>query len=134
MADWPDDLMARLVAQGVGTAGVNMLISTKAAPPVGNAPQLLIIETGGTSSDYTQNLNGDAYENPGAQILVRGASFQAVRDMAEAAYAALTTVENQDLNGKWYLWIRGLQKFIDLGVDERGHIRLAFNILGKKRP
>lgn len=131
---WPEDLMTQLAAEGVGTAAVNLFISSRAASPRSTAPMLIIFETGGTGSMLTQNSVGDAYEFPSAQILVRGADYAAVRAMADAAYDALTKVRNQMLNGTWYVSIRGLQKFIDMGLDENGHVRLAFNVLGTKRP
>jgi L-asparaginase/Glu-tRNA(Gln) amidotransferase subunit D len=134
MATFPEDLIVQLVAEAVGTAAVNLHISSKSASPKTDAPNLFILETGGTSSLRTQDKQGDAYENPSAQILVRGKEYAVVRAMLSAAYDALVKVRNTTLNGTWYVEIRGLQKFIDLGLDENGHVRVAFNVLATKRP
>ena len=130
---FPEDLVVQLAAEGVGTPAVDIFISNKSASP--NAkPYLLITETGGSGPIRTQNILGDSYETPSAQILARGADYTDVRLMSERAYNALVKVSNQMLNGTWYLDIQGLQKFIDLGLDENSHVRIAFNVLATKRP
>jgi hypothetical protein len=134
MSSFADDLVYRLVADRVAQAAVNLFVSTIAAAPKGSAPHILIIETGGSGSDRTQNAAGDAYENPSAQILTRGKDYIAVRAMSDAAYDSLVRVRNTTLNGTWYVEIRGLQKFIDLGLDENANVRVAFNVLATKRP
>jgi hypothetical protein len=134
MANFPEDLVAQLVLEGIGTSAVNIFVSNKSTSPKNPAPHLLITETGGSGSFRTQNAVGDAYENPSAQILARGANYADVRLMSERAYNAIVKVSNQMLNGTWYVEIRGLQKFIDLGLDENSHVRIAFNVIGTKRP
>jgi len=141
MANWPEDLVAQLEAEGVGVAHTTIFISSKASSPKSSTilpqsavPQLFIMETGGSGSFRTQNDVGDAYENPSAQILVRGGTYSSARAMLVAAYNALVKVSNQTLNGTWYLDIRGMQKFIDLGPDENNYARIAFNVIGTKRP
>jgi hypothetical protein len=130
---FPDDLVAQLVAEGVGTPAVDIFVSNKAALPR-TTTHLVIVETGGTGSFRTQGTAGDAYENPSAQVLARGANYAEVRRLLARAYDALVKVRNQDLNGTWYVEIRGLQKFIDIGLDENANVRIAFNVLGTKRP
>jgi hypothetical protein len=133
MATFPEDLVAQLTAEGVGTPAVNIFISNRSAPS-GTSPYLLITETGGSGALPVQNIPGDGYETPSAQILVRGTNYVDTRLMSERAYNALVKVSNQMLNGTWYLGIQGLQKFIDLGLDENSQVRIAFNVLATKRP
>src|SRR6187455_2280813 len=125
MATFPDDLIAQLVDEGVGAAGVNLFISNRSSGPSQSKPYLLITETGGSGPLRVQNVPGDGYETPSAQILVRGVDYAAVRSMSELAYNALVKVSNQMLNGTWYIDIQGLQKFIDLGLDENSQVRIA---------
>lgn len=134
MATWPEDLVTLLVNEGVGTAGVNIFISSQSSGPIKNESQLLITETGGSGATRVQNTAGDGYEHPSAQILVKGKSYVTARAMANAAYNALVKVRNETVNGTWYIEIRGLQRIIDIGLDENNHIRLAFNVLASKRP
>jgi hypothetical protein len=131
---FPEDLVAQLVAEGVGTPAVNIFVSNLTATGRLPQPHLLITETGGSGPINTQNILGDSYETPSAQILARGADYADVRLMSERAYNALVKVSNQSLNGTWYLDIQGLQKFIDLGLDENSQVRIAFNVLATKRP
>jgi len=130
---FPEDLVACLAAAGVGTPAVDIFVSNKTATGKG-LTHLLITETGGSGPLRTQNARGDSYETPSAQILARGADYVTVRDMSARAYNALVQVSNQQLNGTWYLDIQGLQKFIDLGLDENSQVRIAFNVLATKRP
>jgi len=135
MAEWTDDIGAYLVAEGVGVLATNIYISSKAPIPPGDGPFLSIIETGGSGPDRTQNsVLQNAYENPSAQILVRGKSYVAARAKLRLAYNAFVKVRNQTINGTWYLWMRPQQEFIDLGLDETGRARVAFNVFACKRP
>ena len=134
MPTFPEDLVSKLVADGVVQSAVNIFVSTRGASPKGDAPHIVIIETGGSGAIRTQNAAGDGYETPSAQVLTRGKDYPAVRAMSAAAYDSLVKVRNQMLNGTWYVEIRGLQKFIDLGLDENSNVRVAFNVLATKRP
>jgi hypothetical protein len=130
---FPEDLVSQLVADKVGQAAVNIFVSTKTVAPKG-VTHIVIVETGGSGPLRTQNTPGDGYETPSAQILTRGKDYSAVRAMSTAAYNSLVKVRNQTLNGTWYVDIRGLQKFIDLGLDENSDVSVAFNVLATKRP
>jgi hypothetical protein len=130
---FPEDLVTVLESEGVGTGAVDLFISSKTSLPK-DKTHLVIVETGGTGSLRTHNIPGDAYENPSAQILARSISYVEARSLLARAYNALVKVRNQRINGTWYVEIRGLQKFIDLGLDENSHVRIAFNVLGNKRP
>lgn len=129
---WPDDIKSVLV--GAGIPASKILRTTSAEIPTSGGPFLHIIESGGMSPIRTQNVEGDAYQVPGAQILARGATADIARALLVVAYNALNLIKNQEINGKWYVEIRPNASFIDLSEDENGRARVAFNVLGWKRP
>ncbi len=133
MAEFTDDLSKLFVDASVGTTA-NILISSKVSNPLGDGPFLHIRETGGAPGDYTQDKTAIAYEYPTVQILVRAKDYVVARAMLKAAYDAVQTVQNVELNGTWYLWLRPLQRFIDLGLDATGRAQVAFNVMANKRP
>jgi len=92
------ELVAVLVAAGVGVYGTNIFISSKAVIPPGNGPYLNIVATGGLEGLRTQNVvSGPSYERPSAQVVVRAQSAAAAEAMSRAAYAALVGVRNQNV-------------------------------------
>lgn len=129
---WVDDLGTVLVNAGVGTLGTNIFAGTAATIPTGAGPYLSIIETPGLAPELVQN--ADSYRHPSVQILVRAKSPSAANTMARAAYNALRVIQNQTIGSTWYLSIRPRQEPFDLGVDDNGRARVAFNVLGHNRP
>lgn len=129
---WLTDLQSIVVAAGLPTGSV--FLSSRAGIPTGDGPYLSIVETGGTSADRTHNRDDDGYERPGAQITARALTYISARTMLQTAYDAVMAIENENVNGTWYVEIRPIQKFIDLLPDESGRARVAFNVLGFKRP
>lgn len=95
-------------------------------------PILTIIETGGLAPVYIQNSARPAYQQPAAQIVGRAGSYNTARLTAVAAYNAVLDIENELVNGVKYLYIRPLQEPFDLGPDDAGRARVAFNVLGYK--
>jgi len=89
------ELIAVLVAAGVGTEKVNLFGTSASAIPTGNGPFLSLRPTGGTAPEGTHNQGAGAYRRPGAQILVRAKTWVAAEAMALAAYNALLAVRNQ---------------------------------------
>lgn len=89
------ELVAILVAAGVGVEGVNIFATAKATIPAGPGPFLSIRPTGGTAPEGTHNDGPGAYRRPGAHILVRASTWAAAETMARAAYDALIQVMNQ---------------------------------------
>lgn len=128
-----DDLVTILTQAGVGTAGTTIFWSSKAPIPTGDGPYLSIIETGGTDPWLVHNA-GSYYQRPSAQILARGKSYDATRNMIKNAYNALVRKRNVTINSVWYVSIDIHQEPFDLAVDDSGRIRYAFNITAVKRP
>lgn len=130
---WLDDLKTIIVAAGIPAASV--MLTSQAVPSKGDGPFLSIIGTGGPAGERTQNLAGLAYNRPTAQIMSRAIDITAALDQLKTAFDACDVVLNQSINSVWYLEIRPLQSdFVDLGPDELGRARVAFNVLGFKRP
>ena len=129
-----DDLATRLEDEGVATLGTDLFLSTRAAPPFLASGSLTVVETGGSGPDLFHNKTDGAMTNrPSAQITARAASYQVARALAQNAYDALF-ITNTFINSGFYLWIRPLQEPFDGGTDDRGHIRVQFNVTANKRP
>lgn len=137
-----DDLVTILEGDSVGTFGTTIYTSTKAAPPllpVGSAV-LVLIETGGTSPEKTQN---DAYGQPGsgqgrpatirpgAQIVAKSGDYDTAAALARLAYTSLVRVINRVVNSGRYKDINVLQEPFDGGLDQRGNAQCKFNIVAK---
>lgn len=131
-----DEIVARLVAQGVGVFGTNIFSGKKSAIPAGDGPYLLLIETGGTGSSRTQN--NTATERPTAQVSVRASTAPVARAMLKAAYDALGGADglhNVTLSGTTYLSIVPRQNITDIGLDSvADRAFFAFNIDVEKQP
>lgn len=136
---WLNDLIAKLEGDGVGTFGQNIFATTMAGVPVlaSGEATLQITVTGGTGPEHTHNSTiRPAYVQPAAQLTARADAYEDAHAMAQAAYDSLTMVRNEFLvsGGSWYAWIKALQEPFDGGVDERGQVRVQFNVIAKKRP
>lgn len=95
-AKFEEELIALLVAAGVGVAGASIFVSSAAAIPAkGAGPYLSIETTGGLAGLKIQNQIAPAYQRPGAKIVTRASTYAAARAMARAAYDALVAVSNQ---------------------------------------
>lgn len=130
---WLDDLKSIAVAAGIPTGSV--FRGANAVIPTGVGPYLSLISTGGSGFDRRQNPNAD-YLRPSAQIMSRASTYDAAFAQLKTFFDAVNNVENETVNGVWYVSIRPLQSdFIDLNPEEgTGRARLAFNVLGDRRP
>lgn len=151
---WPTDIALVLENAGVGVYGTNIFIGSKKTLPMPADypdPLLSIIETPGTGQERTHNaVVVPAYQGPEAQIVARHETYEGARDMAWAAYYALVKVRNQYIgsgesfvgsgdafagnSGTFYREISPRQEPFDIGLDSDKLVRIAFNVLGKKRP
>ena len=131
-----DDIAARLVAQGVGTLGSNIFLSSKTVIPTGPGPYLQLNETGGSGSSRTQN--DSATEHPTAQLVSRASSYPIARTMLKAAYDALggaPGLYNVTLGSVFYLSINARQGPTDMGLDgDPNRVVVVFNIEVEKKP
>lgn len=89
------EIVAVLVAAGVGIEGQNIFGSSLASIPSGPGPILSIRATGGTPPIGTHNDGAGAYRRPSVQIIVGAAIEEQAFAMAQAAYDALIAVRNQ---------------------------------------
>lgn len=127
-----DEIKDRLVAQGVGTFGSNIILGSKGVIPDGDGPILSILETGGTAPLRVHNEAGAHVQRPSAQILVRGKNYSATRTMAKNAYVALDGVFNATLSGTFYQHILAMQEPTDIGLDAKGRVMISFNVEAEK--
>lgn len=127
------EIAAYLVAQGVGTLGTNLFVSSAAVLPAG-VTTLTLRESGGTSP--ARNHSSTATQRPSAQLMGRGVDYVTTRALVKAAYDALggaNGLHNVTLSGVSYLSITAMQEPTDIGVDE-GKASVVFNINAEKQP
>ena len=128
---WLDDLKTICIDAGVKSEDI--ILSSRGAVPTSTSDVFVsIVETGGTAPDRIQNVEGDAYENPSAQIVSRSKKYPEARQVLAAIKAKISVIENERVNGTWYVRIRPLQSILDLGLDANGRARVALNIMGMK--
>lgn len=130
---WLEDLITVLEADGVGVYGSTIFKGSAASVPMlASGATLVLMETGGSGPENTQNsTQTPAYLRPTAQLSVRANTRPAARAMAEAAYLSLFKIRNQHINSGWYQFVRPLQEPFDGGVDDRKQVRIVFNVTGK---
>lgn len=130
-----DEIAAKLVAEGVGTVGSNIIKGSKGTIPDGDGPYLSLTETGGTGAARTHN--STAVERPTIHLLARAKSYLVARTMLKAAYDALggaKGLHNVTLSGVFYQSITPRQQITDVGLDDRARPMLSYNIDIDKEP
>lgn len=130
-----NDLVTQLEADALGTYGTDIFVSSKATVPKIAAGSIHLADTGGTAPVLTHNdLLSPAYVQPSAQVTIRHNTYEGAMTKAVAVRNSLSKIRNQLLNATWYLWVKPQQEPIDLGIDDTGQTRFAFNVLARKRP
>lgn len=130
-----DEIAARLVAQGVGTIGTDIILGSKGTVPSGDGATLLLTETGGTASLRTHN--GTAVARPSAQLLARAGRYNLARAKLMLAWNALggdKGLHNITLSGTFYQSITPAQQPTDIGLDGLARPMIVFNIDAAKQP
>lgn len=82
---------------GFDAIGTGIYASSKSNVPTGAGPYCSIHATGGPAPLATQE-NPVAYRRRTAEIVIRATNTHTARARAEATYAALTAVANQELD------------------------------------
>jgi len=127
-----DEIAARLVSQGVGVLGSNIILGSKGVIPAGDGPFISLTETGGSAPTRVHNQSVPNTQRPTAQITVRATSYFVARTKAKAAYLALDGVFNTTLSGVVYYSITARQEPTDIGLDVLGRPMIVFNIDAEK--
>lgn len=129
-----DEIVDRLVSQGVGTFGVNIFVSSIAVIPPGDGPYLTLVETGGSGPARMHN---GATQRPTAQITSRATTEVVSRAFLKSAYDALGGADglhNITLLGVKYVSITPRQEPTDVGLDGEARSTFVFNIDAEKQP
>jgi Bacteriophage minor capsid protein len=122
------DVIVRLAAQNCGVANSTLFWGVRAVLPDGDGPFVTVVPTGGMSPLKVHNDNGAVrYERPSAQIVVRAKSFDVAMTRAYACREALSFA-NTEVNGTFYLSMCPAQEPYDIGPDDKGRARAAFNV------
>lgn len=119
-----DEIADYLQSQGIGTVGTNLF---KGLMPESPDAAVAVFEYSGLEVQRVQEVAGVAYEQPRIQVMSRAATYAAARQKAEAVYAALATVKNQELSGIRYLRIQPLQPPFLIGRDANSRPLIVFN-------
>lgn len=130
-----DDIASVLEDASVATFGTDLFAGSfpTAAPDECLAifvyPGAAGVDTFGLASG-----GGPRLEQPRVQVMGRGAYFDVVMARVQAAYAALSAVVEQDINGKRYARIEPQSPPFGLGEDSKGLQRCAANFQCTKDP
>lgn len=136
-----DDLVTLLADAGLGVRGTSLFWTSGAVLPAKSsvAPNLngflTVQETGGAAPvlmHYSDTTPG--YELPTAQIVARANASGPARVLIAAAWNIFVAKQNVFVNGTWYVYFRVAQSPFDLGPDDVGRTRFAFNVRAMKRP
>lgn len=129
-----DEIASRIASQNIGVVASSIFMGRGAVLPVGDGPFLTIVETGGTGSERTQQ---NALARPTAQLMVSAGNFKAALDTARKVFNTLggdDGLHNIDLSGVRYVSLTARQQPYEIGPDQRGRPRVAFNIDATKVP
>lgn len=116
--------------------GIAMFRGPRAIIPEGDGPYTSIIEQTGFAPEGTHNAAGSgfpAYVNPSAQFLTRAEKYSIARARGQELWDLLQPVHNQFINGTWWRELNVQGEVFDLLPDEKGRVRVAFNIDAVKR-
>lgn len=134
-----DDLIEALSAGGFGSYGIELFKGSNAVIPKGDGPYISLNPTGGFAAAGTHNAAADglgpAYERPSAQVVVRASDFDAADERGRAVHEFLHRLGQRSglINGTWWVYIRVGPPPADLGKDDVGRPRVAFNLDCEKR-
>lgn len=128
-----EEVVARLVAQGVGVLGTSLVVSSKSLIPAGDGPIVSLTETGGSGPQFVQNSSTAAVQRPTVQVVARASTYLAAAAKARAAYDALL-LYNTSLSGTRYKRLLPLQEPFDMGLDAAGRPMVAFNVMAERQP
>ena len=135
-----DDLITILEDAGVGTFGVTIYASSKAAfprfLPSGVKALLSIHTTGGSGPERVQNTLKRPYRRPSAEIVARAPIYVDAEELAQVALDALMPIRNSYIGSGqvFYREINPLNEPHDIGLDDSGRARVAFNVMAVYRP
>lgn len=139
------EIAQKLADDGVGVLAdptVNgIFYSSKAILPTNDGPFLVLAETGGVApggfrgeGGRVQNQAKVSIQHPTVMVVAIGEDETATRALSKAAYDSLDGTWNETLSGTFYLSITARQEPTDTGLDDKGRIRITFNIDTSKEP
>lgn len=134
-----DDVVAIFVEAGFVSGGPEsartVFVGAKASLPSGASAFLTIQVEGGQDPEGTHNLTDvPAYVRPAAQVTARAIKYSDAETAAWAAFSAIFKVRNRFVKGTWWRSVSMKQSEpFDLGEDDQGRPRLAFNFDCVKR-
>lgn len=119
MAALIEDVATHLQTSGVGTIGTNLFYSYN--PPTPDSC-VTVLDTGGSepSADLPT-------KSPTFQVLIRAASYDAAKTLANSVRTALHQTNNTTRGTTFFYYILALQEPGHIGVDDNGRDEFSVN-------
>ena len=120
-------------AQGQGTLGVNLFLGMMPETP---DACVCIYESQGLAPMMTMGAAAFAVEQPGLQVIARGArgDYPGARDKAKAVRALLAAVTETTLSGVHVMRISADGSMLPMGEDQNGRPMVSTNFSCAVRP
>jgi hypothetical protein len=113
-----------LSSGGIGVLGSNLFLSLMPDQP---DTCVAVFETGGFPALHTMGVSNPVAENPGIQVICRGANYQTARILAKDVDVLLNGLRNRTINGVTYRWVQGNQAPFFLMRDENNREEIGCN-------
>lgn len=122
-----------LQAEGVGTLGTNLFLSTMPESP---DALIAVYETSGDRPSFTMGSAATAIDRPSIQVLVRGVrgDYVTARDTAEDIRTLLGALSNTTLSGVNVMRVEPASWLLPLGDDENARPVISQNFDCMTRP
>lgn len=131
-----NELMSLPVSLGIGVIGKTIFLNSRSILPDDMTNAIItVIEYGGMSALRVHN--GKAIARPSANVMARHDSYPVARAKLQEVFDSLggdDGLHNIFINGVFYVSIVPRQSFIDVGTDDKGRARVAFNVDVEKEP
>jgi hypothetical protein len=119
-----DELAAHVVADGLGTLGVDFFLHVAPDDP---EEITVLTEYAGDDPVWIQDDDKIEIENARVQLMTRSARPEVCRLQAERVYQSLMRIKNETLNGTRILWCQPVDTPAMLGRDDNGRFMTTAN-------
>lgn len=122
-----------LQAQNQGTLGTNLFLAVMPESP---DACVCIYDTPGLSPMMTMGSSAFAVEQPGLQVITRGArgDYPGARDKAKAVRALLAGIIETSISGIHIMRVEAEGSFLPMGEDQNGRPMISMNFSCAVRP
>jgi Bacteriophage minor capsid protein len=130
-----DDMATMILAASTslklgGSTGSKTPVFLSRIPPDQVSLSVGVYEAGGPPPQYVYG--GITFERPSVQVLVRAASYEAGRNLADTIYQYLSTVTNSTVSSTLYVSVTPQQSPFDAGYDANDRRLISCNYIIEK--